>query len=130
MRTITITLLIAGVNRANIRKEEFVITQPLIQLEPPDTKRREISVIFNEKWYRFTSQYPQTILQSAKLAGIELPYSCEAGKCGTCAAVCMQGNVWMKYNEVLTDEDLQSRKILTCTGYAVFGDAELDFDAV
>jgi len=130
MRTITITLLTAGVNRANIRKEEFVITQPLIQLKPPDTVPRGISVVLDEKRYQFTNEYPQTILQSAKLAGVELPYSCETGKCGTCAAVCTNGNVWMKYNEVLTDEDLQTKKILTCTGYAVYGDAELDFDAV
>ena len=130
MRTITITLLIAGVNRANIRKEEFVIIQPLIELKPPDTIPREISVMLGEKRYRFTNEYPQTILQSAKLAGVELPFSCETGKCGTCAAVCTNGNVWMKYNEVLTDEDLQTKKILTCTGYAVYGDVELDFDAV
>ena len=130
MRTITITLLIAGVNRANIRKEEFVITQPLIQLKPPDTLPRGISVTLNEKKYQFTNEYPQTILQSAKLAGVDLPYSCETGRCGTCAAVCTNGNVWMKYNEVLTDQDLQTKKILTCTGYAVYGDAELDFDAI
>ena len=130
MRTITITLLITGAKRANIRKEEFVITQPLIQLKPPDTEPRRVSVTLDEKRYQFTNEYPRTILQSAKLAGIELPYSCETGKCGTCAAVCRKGNVWMKYNEVLTDEDLQTKKTLTCTGYAVFGDVELDFDAV
>jgi ring-1,2-phenylacetyl-CoA epoxidase subunit PaaE len=130
MRTIMITLLIAGVDRANIRKEEFVITQPLIELKPPDTTPREISVVLDEKRYQFAQVYPQTILQSAKLAGVELPYSCEIGKCGTCAAVCTNGNVWMKYNEVLTDEDLQTKKILTCTGYAVYGDVDLDFDAI
>ncbi len=130
MRTITITLLIVGVDRANIRKEEFVITRPLIELKPPDTTPRGISVVLNEKKYQFTHEYPQTILQSAKLAGIDLPYSCETGKCGTCAAVCTNGNVWMKYNEVLTDEDLKSKKILTCTGYAVYGDVDLDFDAI
>jgi ring-1,2-phenylacetyl-CoA epoxidase subunit PaaE len=91
---------------------------------------RGISVTLNEKKYQFTNEYPQTILQSAKLAGVDLPYSCETGRCGTCAAVCTNGNVWMKYNEVLTDQDLQTKKILTCTGYAVYGDAELDFDAI
>jgi ferredoxin-NADP reductase len=130
MRTITITLLIAGVSRANIRKEEFVITQPAIQLQPSDTAARKITVMLNEKPYQFISKYPQTILQSAKRAGIELPYSCETGRCGTCAAVCKKGNVWMRYNEVLTDEDLQRNKVLTCTGYPVYGDVELDFDKI
>ncbi len=130
MRTITITLLTAGVSRANIRKEEFEITQPFIQLQPPETVKREVTVMLNEKQYRFSSAYPQTILQSAKHAGIELPYSCETGRCGTCAAVCKKGNVWMKYNEVLTDEDLQANKVLTCTGYPVYGDVGLDFDEI
>jgi len=130
MRTITITLLTAGVSRANIRKEEFVITQPFIQLQPPETVAREITVMLNEKQYQFSSAYPQTILQSAKRAGIELPYSCETGRCGTCAAVCKNGNVWMRYNEVLTDEDIRLNKVLTCTGYPVYGDVGLDFDEI
>jgi len=61
---------------------------------------------------------------------IELPYSCETGRCGTCAAVCKRGNVWMKYNEVLTDEDIRANKVLTCTGYPVYGDVGLDCDEI
>lgn len=130
MRTISITLLIAGVSRANIRKEEFVIMEPVVELMPPDITAREITVTLNEQRYQFSSEYPHTILQSAKRAGVELPYSCETGRCGTCAAVCKNGNVWMKYNEVLTDLDLQANKVLTCTGFPVYGSVALDFDAI
>ena len=63
------------------------------------------------------AQYPVTILQAAKQKGIMLPYSCEAGKCGTCVATCLQGNVWHAYNEVLLDRELEKGRILTCTGY-------------
>jgi ring-1,2-phenylacetyl-CoA epoxidase subunit PaaE len=87
-------------------------------------------VLLNKKKYQFRSGYPQTILQAAKKAGIELPYSCETGRCGTCAAVCTSGNVWMKYNEVLTEQDVKKGMVLTCTGYPVYGNAELDFDAI
>lgn len=127
MRMITITLLSAGVSMANIRKEEFIITVPAIELRPPDTAARNVKLILNEKQYQFSSAYPQTILQSAKLAGIELPYSCETGRCGTCAAMCTGGNVWMKYNEVLTEQDIKKGMVLTCTGYPVYGNVELDF---
>lgn len=127
---ITITLITAGVSRANIRKEEFVIIQPVIQLQPPDTVAREVTLRLNKKQYRFRTAYPLTILQSAKEAGLELPYSCETGRCGICASVCKHGNVWMKYNEVLTDEDTQANKVLTCTGYPVYGNVELDFDEI
>jgi ferredoxin-NADP reductase len=130
MRMITITLLSASVPAANIRKEEFVIPAPTVSLLPPDTATRQVVVTANEKQYRFNSAFPQTILQSAKQAGIELPYSCEIGRCGACAAVCTRGNVWMKYNEVLTENDLKNARVLTCTGFPVYGDVELDFDAI
>lgn len=130
MRVATITLLSAGAKRANIRKEEFVIIAPGVTLQPPDTTARQVTVTANKKQYRFASKFPQTILEAAKHAGIELPYSCGIGRCGTCAAVCKQGHVWMEYNEVLTDQDLRMSRILTCTGYPVYGDVELNFDVI
>lgn len=128
MRMITITLLSAGIKAANIRKEEFVIPIQHIPTLPPDISQRKVKLTLDKKEYEFQSEYPQTILQSAKTAGIELPYSCETGRCGACAAICVQGKVWMKYNEVLTDEDIKNNRALTCTGYPVFGNVELDFD--
>jgi ferredoxin-NADP reductase len=128
MRMITITLISAGINKANIRKEEFVITDPAVLIHPPDTSTRQVAVILNKEQYQFHSAYPQTILQAAKHAGIEFPYSCETGRCGTCAALCTSGEVWMKYNEVLTEQDIKKGMVLTCTGYPVYGNVELDFD--
>lgn len=130
MRMTTITLRSAGVKSVNIRKEEFVIKEPRIFLQPPDTTARQVTVMLDKKQYKFSSIYPQTILEAARQAGIELPYSCDTGRCGTCAAVCTHGNVWMKYNEVLTDEDMRKNRVLTCTGYPVFGNVELDFDRI
>ena len=103
MRMITITLLPAGVSMANIRKEEFVITAPVVQVQPPDISTRQVKLVLNNEQHQFRSSYPNTILQAAKRAGVELPYSCETGRCGACAAECTSGNVWMKYNEVLTE---------------------------
>ena len=130
MRMITITLLTSGVSMDNIRKEEFVVMSPPIQPPPPDTSTRQVKLLLNKEQYQFNSAYPQTILQAAKQAGVELPYSCETGRCGTCAAVCTSGNVWMKYNEVLTEQDIKKGIVLTCTGYPVYGNVELDFDKI
>lgn len=128
MRVITITLLSSGVHLSQIRKEEFVLMEPHFELVPPDTAARKITVTVEHKTYKFNSTYPDTILRAAKKQGIELPYSCEVGRCGACAAVCTHGHVWMKINEVLTDDDTRTGRVLTCTGYPVGGDVELDFD--
>ncbi len=71
-------------------------------------------------------RYPDSILKTAKKQGILLPYSCEAGRCGNCAAKCIKGNIWHSYNEVLTETELKKGLVLTCVGHPVGGDAELE----
>ncbi|RAV98471.1 ferredoxin--NADP reductase [Pseudochryseolinea flava] len=129
MQMATITLLTTGIPSANIRKEIFDTTKVNVRELPPDTDAHYVTLIQNGKRYKFTAQYPETILVAAKREGLILPYSCEAGKCGTCAATCSSGRVWMSYNEVLVERELQKGRVLTCTGYAVAGDVTIDYDA-
>jgi ferredoxin-NADP reductase len=117
MQMATITLLTEGIPPENIRKENFSTEKPVVKELPPDVQQHSVQVEFEEKKYKLDVQYPVTILQAAKQKGIMLPYSCEAGKCGTCSATCVQGKVWHSYNEVLMDRELSKGRILTCTGY-------------
>jgi ring-1,2-phenylacetyl-CoA epoxidase subunit PaaE len=75
--------------------------------------------------YQLKVQYPDSILQAAKKESISLPYSCEVGRCGNCAAKCIKGKVWLSYNEVLTEKDIQKGLTLTCVGHPVGGDVIL-----
>ena len=113
----TITLLTEGIPAENIRKENFSTEKPVIKDLPPDVEPHKVYIRFEGMQYAFTVQYPLTILETAKQADVMLPYSCEAGKCGTCSATCLQGNIWHSYNEVLLDRELEKGRILTCTGY-------------
>jgi ferredoxin-NADP reductase len=126
MRMATIVLKTEGVLPAHIRKENFSTVKPRLVLEPPDKDAHTIHLTLRGQHHTFTSQHPDTILQTAKRLGIAMPYSCESGQCGTCAATCTQGQVWMWNNEVLTDKELAKGRVLTCTGYAVGGDATLE----
>jgi ferredoxin-NADP reductase len=130
MQMITITLLREGVLQAQVRKEIFDVIKPVIKELPPDTRAHEVTIRHRQQEYRLTVQYPLTILQAAKEKGIPLPYSCEAGKCGTCAASCTKGAVWMSYNEVLLDSELAQGRVLTCVGYPIKGDVVLEFPAL
>lgn len=127
MRMCVYTLQGRGVPPENIRRENFIthnIRPP--RAEPPDKDTHTVTVHIREKQFRFTVDYPDSILAAAKKKGIILPYSCESGRCGNCAAHCLNGTVWMSHNEVLTPRDLQSGLILTCTGHPVGGDVELE----
>jgi ferredoxin-NADP reductase len=127
MRMVTIILKNNGVPAAQIRKETFTIEVPNHKPQPPDTEAHLVNAMLQQKEYQFTSQHPQTILQSAKALQIPVPYSCEAGQCGTCAATCISGKVWMWRNDVLLDEEIEKGRVLTCTGYAVGGDVRIIF---
>ena len=124
MQMATIALLTEGVPRENIRKENFSTEKPVVKELPPDVREHKVQVSIEGKTYKFDVQYPITILEAAKQKGIMLPYSCEAGKCGTCSATCVEGKVWHSYNEVLMDGELQKGRILTCTGYP-YGEKEV-----
>lgn len=126
MRMATIVLKTEGVLPAHIRKENFSTVKPRVVLEPPDIEVHTIQLTLRGQHHTFSSQHPDTILQTAKRLGIAIPFSCESGQCGTCAATCTQGQVWMWNNEVLTDKELAKGRVLTCTGYAVGGDAALE----
>jgi ring-1,2-phenylacetyl-CoA epoxidase subunit PaaE len=127
MRMVTIVLKNNGVPGSNIRKEIFNIEKPERKAEPSDKEPHTIIALLNQKQYSFQVHYPETILQAAKALKIPVPYSCEAGQCGTCAATCVSGKVWMWRNDVLLDEEIAKGRVLTCTGYAVGGDVRLEF---
>lgn len=126
MRMISIVLLGSGVPGDHIRKEIFNIEKPVLKISrPPDTEPHKVKIRLADQVYECTVQYPETILQTAKKQGIPLPYSCESGQCGTCAATCMSGKVWMWRNDVLMNEEIEKGRVLTCTGYAIGGDIAL-----
>jgi ring-1,2-phenylacetyl-CoA epoxidase subunit PaaE len=122
-----ISLVTAGVPSDHIKKENFNTRQHVFKPIPPDTEPHKVSVLLNGNRFDFEVQYPDTILAAAKKQNIHLPYSCEAGNCGSCTATCVKGMTWMAYNEVLVDDEVAKGKVLTCQGFPVGGDVELEF---
>jgi len=127
MQMVSIVLLAEGVPSENIRREILDTTKKVVKELPPDQEAHKVTIGLEGQEFILDAKYPQTILEAAKQKGIILPYSCEAGKCGTCTATCMKGRVWMSYNEVLVERELQMGRVLTCTGYAVGGDVVVEF---
>jgi 3-ketosteroid 9alpha-monooxygenase subunit B len=56
----------------------------------------------------------ETLLETARRAGLSPPFSCEAGNCGTCMALLTEGSATMRTNDVLEEDELADGYILTC----------------
>lgn len=111
-----------------IRKEQFDSRERTWSPKPPDTEKHPVHLNWQGEERVLEAGYPQSILQSALKAGIVLPYSCSAGRCGACIATCVKGKVWMAYNEVLTDKEVENGRFLTCQAYPQEGEIWVEIE--
>jgi len=70
-----------------------------------------------------------TILDAAMRQGLEPPYSCAGGACGTCRAKVLLGKAVMDQNHVLDNEEIATGYVLTCQAHPVSEELRLDYDA-
>jgi 3-ketosteroid 9alpha-monooxygenase subunit B len=56
----------------------------------------------------------ETLLESARRAGLTPPFSCEAGNCATCMGRLAEGSATMRVNDALDDDEVAEGYVLTC----------------
>ncbi|MFI9455871.1 fatty acid desaturase [Amycolatopsis sp. NPDC052450] len=70
-----------------------------------------------------------TVLESALKAGLEAPYACLGGACGTCKAKVLLGSVTMEQNFALSRADVEDGYALTCQAHPATPSVTVDYDA-
>jgi 3-ketosteroid 9alpha-monooxygenase subunit B len=73
-----------------------------------------VTIILNKKKVTVPRTDGETVLDSARRAGLAPPFSCEAGNCATCIAKLVDGKATMRVNDALDEDEVEEGYILTC----------------
>jgi ring-1,2-phenylacetyl-CoA epoxidase subunit PaaE len=119
MQLIEETIRVIGAHRPNINKEHFFIPDQTPAFDPATLPDREIILLIKDMERAITVKSGRSILQASLESGIQVPYSCTEGQCGTCRAKLIGGEVKLRKNHILTDAELNDGQILLCQGFPV-----------
>ncbi|KAB7615950.1 hybrid-cluster NAD(P)-dependent oxidoreductase [Amylibacter sp. SFDW26] len=74
----------------------------------------EAEVYFHKSDVRYKCAETDTVLATAKAAGLNIPSGCTFGVCGTCKVKKLTGDVHMVHNGGITESDIEKGYILAC----------------
>lgn len=70
----------------------------------------------------------QTVLEAARAAGLDPPFSCQSAVCGACVANLKGGAVHMRARMALDDAEIAAGRVLTCQSVPTTGHLSIHFD--
>jgi ring-1,2-phenylacetyl-CoA epoxidase subunit PaaE len=131
----------AGVPEDRIHIERFGVAQApgaaalqaagavMHQAQPGDAERSRIVIIRDglQREIEFSKDQP-SILDAASAAGLEVPFSCTSGVCGTCRCKVMEGQVRMERNFALDKKEVEAGFVLSCQAHPLTDRVVLSFD--
>ncbi|MFS0897402.1 2Fe-2S iron-sulfur cluster-binding protein [Mycolicibacterium litorale] len=120
MAAVQAALADAGVPRDAVHTEVFrsLTGDPFAEVAPVDGAADGDAAALEVELDgdRHTLRWPRgsTLVDVMVGAGLDVPYSCREGQCGSCAATLLRGQVDMPDTDILEPEDIEAGTILGC----------------
>ena len=132
-------LLAAGVPQERIHIERFGVAGDRGRVGAADARSRapatprEARIVDHprrrlRREIEFRERRSGNILDAAAAAGLEVPFSCTSGVCGTCRAKLIEGEVRMERNFALEKHEVAAGFVLTCQAHPLTERVVLSFD--
>ena len=98
-------------------EETQAATQAAAQAAPPlpdAVEQAVVEVLLGGETHTLHCGGTETLLDAALKAGLNAPYSCQAGMCASCMCQVVEGSVYLRHNDVLDKKDLAKAWTLAC----------------
>lgn len=96
-------------------------------VEEPKTPA-ELVVRTAHQTHRLPYTPGETLLETMHRSGLIVPYSCQQGICGTCMCKLLKGDVKLRENHILSDDDMAQGYTLACQGEPVSAECEIEVE--
>ncbi len=114
MDTVEATVLESGVPRERVHLERFSVEPAPADAADSSGQTEEVVIELDRTTTTAGYRAGNTLLQTARIAGLRAPSSCETGSCGTCMARVVSGSARMLNNDALDDDEVAEGWVLTC----------------
>lgn len=114
MDTVENAVLESGVAQGRVHLERFSVEPTPADVADRSEQTEELVIELDRKATTVSYRPGNTLLQTARTAGLRAPSSCETGSCGTCMARVVEGSVRMLNNDALDDDEVAEGWVLTC----------------
>jgi len=126
-------LLELGVAPAQVHRELFYVEDVAPPLAvhsdaAPAGPTAEVTVVLDGRVSLLTLPRDMPILDAAQRVRTDLPFACKGGVCGTCRAKVTHGEVHMRRNFALEQDELDAGFVLTCQSLPVTDLVTVDYD--
>lgn len=91
--------------------------------------KAKVTIILDDEksYYELAADGP-AVLDKANGDGLDAPYSCKGGVCGSCRAKVIEGSCTMTMNYSLTDKEVEEGYILTCQAHPSSQEVVISYD--